>query len=153
MAKKEILVTQEGLEKLKAELQNLVEVRRPEIVNRIKTAKELGDLSENAEYVSAKEEQSFIEGRVQEIEQTLKHVKVADTKRTGTIEIGASVEVDVEGDKFDLEIVGETESDLDMGKVAVDSPVAKALLGHKKGDKVEVQTPDGSVTYHIVAIK
>jgi len=153
MPKKEILVTQEGLEKLQEELRDLTESRRPEIVSRIKNAKELGDLSENAEYVSAKEEQSFIEGRIQELEQTMKHVKVVDSKHSGTIDIGTNAEVEVDGDTFTLEIVGETESDPDKGKISVDSPVAQALLGHKAGEKVAVETPDGSVVYKIVSLK
>ncbi len=152
MVKKEILITSEGLEKLKSELTELVEVRRPEVVSRIKTAKELGDLSENAEYVSAKEEQSFIEGRIQEIEQTLKHAKVADTHSVGTIGVGSTVKFEVEGDEDSFEIVGATESDPAKGKISIDSPVGRALLGHKVKDVIPVQTPDGSVDYKILQI-
>ena len=93
MANKDILITQEGLDRLQKELSELTKVRRPDVVNRIKTAKELGDLSENAEYTSAKEEQSFIEGRVQEIEQTLKHAKVGKGHQTVVISIGCTVRV------------------------------------------------------------
>lgn len=153
MAKKEVLVTQEGLDKLEEELKTLTEVRRPEIVTRIKTAKELGDLSENAEYVSAKEEQSFIEGQIQDLEATLKYARVVDTKHSGTIGIGSVVDVVVEGDAFTLEIVGETESDPEHGKISSDSPVAQAIMGHKAKDKVSVETPDGQIQYEIVAIK
>ncbi len=152
MAKKDILVTQEGLDKLQNELDELIKVRRPEVVNRIKTAKELGDLSENAEYTSAKEDQSFIEGRIQEIEQTLKHAKVVSESHTGAISIGCQVTVLVEGDKETFELVGQTESDPENGKISVDSPVGLALLGHIAKDKIKVETPDGAITYEVLSV-
>lgn len=153
MANKDILITQEGLDKLQKELEELTKIRRPDVVNRIKTAKELGDLSENAEYTSAKEEQSFIEGRIQEIEQTIKHTKVVEGKHTGTISIGCKVEVEVDGDKDKFELVGQTESDPENGKISIDSPVGQALLGHKAKDRVSVETPDGSVFYTVVTVE
>ncbi len=152
MPKKEILITQEGLDKLQQELHELTTIRRPEIVNRIKVAKELGDLSENAEYTSAKEEQSFVEGRIQEIEQVLKQAKVVAENHTGTIGIGTTVTFSVDGDKDSFELVGPTESDPEKGKISVDSPVGQALLGHKVKDKVKVETPDGSVIYEIISV-
>lgn len=150
--KKDILMTQEGLEKLQSELTELVKVRRPEIVSRIKIAKELGDLSENAEYTSAKEEQSFVEGRIQELEQLIKYAKVVEGAHSGTIGIGSTVTVNVEGDDDSFEIVGPTESDPDKGRISIDSPVGQALLGHKAKDSVSVQTPDGAVTYKILKV-
>ncbi|MEX1123852.1 MAG: transcription elongation factor GreA [Patescibacteria group bacterium] len=153
MANKDILITQDGLEKLQNELAELTKIRRPDVVNRIKTAKELGDLSENAEYTSAKEEQSFIEGRIQEIEQTLKHAKVVEGKHSGTISIGSKVEVVVDGETDKFELVGQTESDPENGKISVDSPVGRALLGHKTKDKVSVETPDGAVVYSINSVE
>lgn len=150
--KKDVLMTQEGLEKLNNELSELKTVRRPEIVSRIKTAKELGDLSENAEYSSAKDEQSFIEGRIEEIEEILKHAKVVKNNNSDTVGIGSPVKVEIDGEVDDFEIVGPTESDPEKGKISVDSPVGLALLGHKKGDKVAVQTPDGAVNYKIVSV-
>ncbi|HUD20609.1 MAG TPA: transcription elongation factor GreA [Candidatus Saccharimonadales bacterium] len=152
MTKKEILITSEGLQKLEAELKELTEVKRPEVVGRIKTAKELGDLSENAEYVAAKEDQSFIEGRIQEIEQTLKYIKVADNHAANVIGVGSQVKIEVEGDQDSFEIVGATESDPAHGKISLDSPVGRALLGHKPKDVVPVQTPDGSVDYKILQV-
>lgn len=151
--KKDILMTKEGLEKLNRELDELINVRRPEIIARIKTAKELGDLSENAEYSSAKEDQSFVEGRIEEIQQTLKHAKVVEAVKAGTVGIGSTVEVEIEGDTDTYEIVGATESDPAKGKISVDSPVGQALLGHKAKDSVAVQTPDGSVNYKILSVK
>lgn len=151
--KKEILMTNVGLSKLENELKELVETRRPEIVSRIKIAKELGDLSENAEYTSAKEEQSFVEGRIQELEQIIKHAKVVEGTHTDTIGIGSLVKVKVEGDEDLFEIVGPTESDPSLGKISIDSPVGQALLGHKAKDTVSVQTPDGAVAYKILSVK
>lgn len=151
--KKQILMTSEGLEKLHIELKELTEVKRPEIVNRIKVAKALGDLSENAEYTSAKEEQSFVEGRIQELEELLKHAKVVEENKTDSIGIGSKIEFEIEGDKDSFELVGSTESDPDNGKISIDSPVGQALLGHKVGEQVAVQTPDGAITYKILGIK
>jgi transcription elongation factor GreA len=150
--KKEILMTSEGVEKLKEELKELTETRRPEIISRIKSAKELGDLSENAEYSSAKEDQSFVEGRIQEIEETLKHAKIVENGANGMVNIGSTLEVEVEGDKESIEIVGATESDLNGGKISIDSPVGQALLGHKTGEKVSIQTPDGAIDYKILKV-
>lgn len=150
--KKQILMTQEGLSKLQQELKDLIEVRRPEIVNRIKVAKALGDLSENAEYTSAKEEQSFVEGRIQELEQIMKQAKVVEEVHTDTIGIGSKVGFEIEGDKDQFELVGSTESDPENGRISIDSPVGQALLGRKAGESVAVETPDGSVTYKITKV-
>lgn len=154
MAKKDILITDEGLLKLRDELQDLTEVRRPEVISRIKGAKELGDLSENAEYSAAKEEQSFIEGRIQELEEIIKHAKIADdkTSHNGTVNIGSTVKVLVDGDEDEFEVVGQTESDPAKGKISVDSPVGKALLGRKAKDIVAVETPDGKIQYKIIIV-
>ncbi len=155
MNKREILITQEGLLKLKSEYQDLKSVRRPEVISRIKLAKELGDLSENAEYSSAKEEQSFIEGRIQELEEIIKYAKVVESEgKTGhkTVDIGASVNVEVEGEADSFELVGPAESDPANGKISVDSPVGRALIGHKEKDKVAVKTPDGEVLYTITTV-
>ncbi|MEK7535092.1 MAG: transcription elongation factor GreA [Patescibacteria group bacterium] len=154
MPKKDILITEEGLENLKNELQELLTVRRPEVISRIKGAKELGDLSENAEYSAAKEEQSFIEGRIQELEEIIKHAKIAASSAdcNGTINIGCFVTVLVEGEEDKFELVGPTESDPAKGKISVDSPVGKALLGHKAKETVSVETPDGKIQYKIILV-
>lgn len=154
MATKTITLTKEGLELLQAELKELKEVKRPEVIERIKRAKEFGDLSENAEYQTAKEDQSFIEGRIQEIEAMLKNVKIVEKQHASDfVAIGSVVTVDIEGDKVDYEIVGPTESDLAHNKVSSDSPVGRSLLGHKKGDVVTVMAPGGEIEYKIIAIK
>lgn len=153
--KREILITQEGLDKLGAELKELVEDRRPDVIARIKSAKELGDLSENAEYSSAKDEQSFIEGRIQELEDVIKHAKVVkESSKNGgkTIQIGSRVTVQVDGDTDQYELVGPAESDPARGKISTDSPVGQALLGHQEKETVKVRTPDGDVAYKIVAV-
>ncbi len=154
MPNKEVILTQEGLEKLKAELKNLKEKDRKEVIGRIKTAKEFGDLSENSEYDDAKNEQAFIEGRIQELELMIKQAKiVASSKGSDIIGLGSTIEVEVEGDKETYFIVGPTESDPVSGKISSESPVGKALIGSKKGAKVTIQTPDGSVEYKVLAIK
>ncbi|MEK7548738.1 MAG: transcription elongation factor GreA [Patescibacteria group bacterium] len=147
------VVTAKGWEKLKAELQELKDIRRPEVIGRIKTAKELGDLSENAEYSTAKEEQSFIEGRIQELEQIVKKARiVSGSPDRKIIQAGAVVGVNVEGEKLSFELVGSAESDPAEGKISIDSPVGQALLGHKANDIVRVETPDGRVEYKILAV-
>lgn len=109
-------------------------------------------MSENAEYSAAKDEQSFIEGRIQEVEEVIKHAKVADASaHNGTIGIGSKVTVTVEGEEDSFEIVGPAESDPAKGKISVDSPVGKALLGRKAKDTVKVETPDGTIEYKIVS--
>lgn len=154
MANKAITLTKEGFEQLQAELKELKEVKRPEVIERIKRAKEFGDLSENAEYQTAKEDQSFIEGRIQEIEAMLKTAKVVEKQHDSQfVAIGSIVIVDIEGDKVEYEIVGPTESDIAHNKISSDSPVGRTLLGHKKGDVITVTAPGGDVEYKIVSIK
>jgi transcription elongation factor GreA len=154
MATKSITLTQEGLDHLKEELKEIKEVKRPEVIARIKSAQELGDLSENAEYQSAKEDQSFIEGRLQELELMIKSAKVIEKNRnTDIIGIGSKVTVDIDGDTLTYDIVGPTESDIDNNKISSESPVARALMGHTKGDKVTVAAPGGDVAYKIVEVK
>lgn len=154
MAMKSITLTKEGHEQLVKELKELKEVKRPEVISRIKSAQELGDLSENAEYQTAKEDQSFVEGRIQELEIILKTAKVVEKQHSTTmVGIGSVVTVDIEGDEITYEIVGPTESDMERSRISSESPVARALLGRKKGEKVTVTAPGGEVEYKIVIIK
>jgi transcription elongation factor GreA len=151
---KDILLTEEGLEKIKTELKKLKDVDRKEVIARIKTAKEFGDLSENSEYDEAKNEQAFIEGRIQELETMLKHAKIVDGKSSkGAITLGSTVEVEIEGDKETFYVVGPTESDPLQGKISSESPVGQALMGKVKGNSVQVQTPDGTTEYKILEVK
>jgi transcription elongation factor GreA len=154
MPTKTITLTKEGLEHLKAELKELKEVKRPEVIARIKSAQELGDLSENAEYQSAKEDQSFIEGRIQELETMIKSAKVIErTADSSIVGIGSKVVVDIEGDKIEYEIVGPTESDIENNRISSESPVARSLMGRKKGEKVTVLAPGGDIEYKILEVK
>lgn len=154
MPSKDVLLTIDGLEKLKEELKKLKEKDRKEVINRIKVAKEFGDLSENSEYDDAKNEQAFIEGRIQELETMVKHSRIVEgAKGNDAVGLGSTVEVEIEGEKEVYYIVGPTESDPISGKISSESPVGQAFIGSKKGEKVSVQTPDGSVQYKIISIK
>jgi transcription elongation factor GreA len=154
MQKQESLyLTKEGLEKLKAELKELVEVKRPEIAKRIQAAREAGDISENAEYDSARQEQSYIEGRIAELEEVIKSAKISDATVKGVIGVGCKVTVHVDGDKEDFYIVGPPEANPVEKKISHESPLGVALVGKKIGDKVEVEAPVGKLTYTILSVE
>lgn len=142
----------EGLEKLKQELQELKTVRRREAANKIENAKNLGDLSENAEYHDAKEELAFIEGRIQDIEQMLKNVSIIEEGGSTTVRVGSSVEVEVNGKMKQFKIVGSNEADPAQGMISNESPLGSAFLGHATGDDVDVTTPAGTQTYTITNV-
>lgn len=147
--------SKEGLEKLKNELQERSEVLRPEIAQRIKEAKEQGDLSENAEFDAAKEAQSINEGRIEEIRKALENAVVVTSgaSHSGVINVGSSFKADGGKGAQEFVIVGVTESDPGKGFISNESPLGKALIGHKKGDTVEVRTPRGSIQYKILEVK
>lgn len=143
----------EGLEKLKAELQELKTVRVRETAARIESAKALGDLKENAEYHSAKDEMGFIQGRMREIEELLKNVSVIEQVEGGSmVRIGSTVEVEARGVKRQYKIVGSEEADPVNGLISNESPMGRAFLNHAKDDQVDVETPGGVVTYVILKI-
>ena len=150
-----IPLTKAGQIALNAELKLLESVERPEIIRAIAEAREHGDLSENAEYHSAKEKQSFIEGRIKEIEGILSLADVIDTsKMSGTIKFGAwvtLVDEDTDEEKT-YQIVGEPEANLEAGKLNIKSPLARALIGKDEGDSVEVRTPGGEKSYEVLKI-
>lgn len=154
---KETQLTAEGLKKLQDELEYLVTVKRPEITERLKEARAQGDLSENAEYEQAREDQSFNEGRIQELEQMLKHAVVVEDNAANkdVVNFGATVILeDMEfGEEEEYTIVGTAEADSFAGKISNDSPVGAAILGQKAGTVVEVNTPAGVLKYKIVEIK
>lgn len=147
-------LTKEGQEKLRAELDLLVHTRRKEIASRIQEAKELGDLSENAEYQEAKNEQAFNEGRIEELEATLRNVTVIDevTKNSGIIQVGSVVHAD-NGQHHTMHIVGSNEADPIAGKISNESPLGQSLIGKKVGDQVVVTTPRGPVTFTITKVE
>ena len=143
----EVILTKEGKEELEKRLEYLKLVKRAEITERIKTAREFGDLSENAEYDAAKNEQAMIEGEIQEIETKLKYaviIKEGSTKK-GTVSLGSKVDFidDDTKEEFTYEIVGTTEADVEAGRISNESPIGNALLGRKAGDNVKVVVPAG----------
>ena len=139
-----IILTHKGREKLKHELDNLKNVQRPEVIERIKNARELGDLSENADYSNAREHQSFIEGKIMDLEEKLKYAEVVDTGSTSSIVgIGHHVELDCSGEKKSYHIVGDNESDPLTGKISINSPLARAIVGKKLGEMVKIKVPAG----------
>ena len=147
-----IIMTQTGLEKLKDELAELKTQNRPSVIARIKAARELGDLSENADYQDAREEQAFIEGRIQELEAMIKGAEVAHSGKKGEVALGSKVTVAVASASYDFTIVGPNESDPSSGMISHESPIGSALMGHGAGDRVGVKTPDGVVEYKITKI-
>lgn len=152
MAEKVIKLTKAGLEKLKEELEDLKKVKRPAVIERIKKAKDFGDLSENAEYEDARNEQSFVEGRIQEIEQMLKEAEIVETKSSNEVGIGSSVKVKMDGEESTYEIVGSTEADPISGKISSESPIGSVLLGKKTGETVVAKTPGGEIELKIVSV-
>jgi transcription elongation factor GreA len=138
--------------RLRAELDELTRLRRPEVVARIKAARELGDLRENSEYQAAREEQSFLEGRVQALEDRLRRAVVVTDQADGRIGLGSVVTVETGGDEVTFTIVGSAEANLAAGRLSAASPVGAALLGHGPGDEIDVRTPRGAVRYRIVSI-
>lgn len=148
-------ITQEGLEKLRAELEDLKKHQRPEMISRLEAAKALGDLSENAEYHEAKDTLSFIEGHIREIEMQLNDFQIIEdsSKGGGKVGIGSTVVVEVKGKEKTYQIVGFSEADPAGGRISNESPLGSAFLGHKKGDVVTVQTPAGDADYTIVEVR
>ncbi len=142
----EVILTKEGKEELEKRLEFLKVVKRAEITERIKTAREFGDLSENAEYDAAKNEQAMIEGEILEIENKLKYaVIIKDSAKKGTVSLGSKVDFidDETGELFTYEIVGTTEADVELGRISNESPIGNALLGKKANDNVKVVVPAG----------
>ena len=156
---KEVVVTHEGYKKLEQELDTLRTVKRKEVAEKIKVARGYGDLSENAEYDAAKEEQAIVEARIADLEATLKVARIIDDNdlSSDTVSIGMRVRIlaegDAEEDAEEYDITGSTESDLDRNRISDESPVGSALVGHKAGDEVEVTLPNGNIIgYKILAV-
>ena len=153
----ELVMTQEGLDDLKKRLEYLKTVKRYEVAARIKTAREYGDLSENAEYDEAKSEQGFVEGEISELEAKIKKVKVIDDNDIHTEDVGVGSIVKVKdlefGDTEEYKIVGSAESDIAQNKLSNESPVGRGLIGAKVGQVVTIPIPDGEVQYEILDIR
>ena len=156
MNEKEIVLTREGLVKLEQELDDLKTVHRREVNDRIRQAKEFGDISENAEYEDAKQEQAFVEGRIMKLEQMIRNARLIDEgdHADGEVHLGSTVKVkDIDkGDSHEFTIVGSAESDPPNHRLSNESPLGHALLGRKKGDTIDVTTPRGVTKYKIEAI-
>ncbi|MBI2050666.1 MAG: transcription elongation factor GreA [Parcubacteria group bacterium] len=155
MPENQTYLTDAGHKKLKEELERLKKVKRPEIAERIKQAKDYGDLSENAEYADAREEQSFVEGRILELEAALKNSTVVSNVDSDpdTVNIGDTVTISRDGVVSAYTIVGSKEADPGGGKISNESPIGRALLNRTKGDEVEVKTPKGVALWKIVSIE
>ena len=150
-------MTLRGAEALRAELKRLKTEARPNVIKAIAEARSHGDLSENAEYHAAREQQSFIEGRIREIETKLANAEVIDPSRlanTGKVVFGAVVELeDEDGNRLVYQVAGEDEADVSAGRISITSPIARALVGKCEGDAVDVAAPGGVRSYEIVAVR
>ncbi|HEU4626494.1 MAG TPA: transcription elongation factor GreA [Steroidobacteraceae bacterium] len=151
-------MTLRGAEALRAELKRLKSEARPNVIRAIAEARGLGDLSENAEYHAAREQQGFIEGRISEIEAKLSNAEIIDTSRmvgSGKIVFGASIELEDQNDskRVKYQIVGEDEADIRVGRISISSPIARALVGKAEGDIVDVEAPGGTRSYEVVRVQ
>jgi transcription elongation factor GreA len=152
MIKKTYNLTQEGITELKEELVGLIS-QRPHVADRIKHARELGDLSENAEYQTAREEQDRLESRISELEHIIQNSQIIKKpKSDGQVRLGSSVKLKDGGKPIDYQVVGTMEANPAAGKISDESPIGKALLGKKVGDKVEIKTPAGAHLFKVVEI-
>jgi transcription elongation factor GreA len=146
-------LTHDGLDKLRAELDELVNVRRAEVATRIHDAKEHGDLAENAEYEDAKNEQAFVEGRIQSVETLIRNaILIDETHGTDHVQIGSTVVVETSDGRETYTIVGSAEASPRDGRISNESPVGRALLGRRRNEKVIVHVPAGDISYRIVSI-
>ncbi len=158
MDTKKIYLTEEGLEELRKEYHELAKVRRPQVLERLSDARDQGDLSENAEYVAARDELSFLDGRIDELEELLKQVtliKDEEKKVNGkdVVSLGSTVILHIDGKKEQFTVVGEWEADPIEKKISHESPLGKALLGKTVGEKFEVEAPAGKLAYTVVSIR
>lgn len=153
----QIPLTAKGAERLKVEVKELKQVRRPKVIEAIAVAREHGDLKENAEYHAAREEQGFIEGRIAEVESVLSNAQIIDITQLNQSErvvFGCTVElVDVESEEeVSYQIVGDIEADINQNRIAISSPIARALIGKEEGEEVTVEAPSGVREYEITAV-
>ena len=148
-----VQITQSGMDALKVELSQLVDEKRPALVDRLSNARSQGDLAENSDYQSAKDELDFLDGRIAELENVLKNAQVVDEVKNGGVSVGTKVTLKVNGSKTEFHIVGEWEADPIQKKISHTSPLGKALVGKKKGEKVEVEAPAGKIMYEILSVE
>jgi len=145
MVEEKVYLTQEGLEKLKREYDQLVNVRRKEVVEKLKKARELGDISENAAFETARDEQALIEGRIAELGDVLKRVEITEEEGAGRVGVGSTVRVHLDGEEQKFQIVGVVEADPTKGKISHESPLGQSLLGKRVGEKIKVRRRPGSL--------
>lgn len=156
MSTDRIPVTRDGHAKLLEELDHLINVRRPEVIQAVATARSEGDLRENAGYDAARNDQSFIEGRIRDIESILKRIDIIDEDAGGdgnTVTIGSTVTIKIDGDNETYTIVGAVEADPANGRISNESPFGKALLGKRVGDSTQIETPVTTLTAEIVSVE
>lgn len=154
--KKQIFVTKQGFEELKQELEDLEKIKRPQVLERVSSARAMGDLSENSEYTAAREELNLIDGRIEELGDIIKKAELieegAAKKSSKNVQLGSKVTVSVNGKKEIFNLVGEWEADPHDKKISHESPLGKALIGKMVGEKIEVEAPAGKILYNIVEI-
>ncbi len=148
-----MVMTKDGLAHLKTEYDELVNVKRPGVVKRLSDARDLGDLSENSEYAAAKQDLAFIDGRIAELEAILHSAKVVSSHGKTSVDVGCKVTLHINGKKEVFTVVGEWEADPSQKKISHESPLGRALMGKKPGDKVEVEAPAGKILYKILHIE
>ncbi len=149
----QVVLTKEGLEELKKEYEELVNVKRPQAVQRLSEARDLGDLSENSEYAAAKQDLAFMDGRIAELEEILNSAKIVTSHSRRNVSVGSKVTVHIRGRKEVFTVVGEWEADPSQKKISHESPLGKALIGKSVGEEVEVDAPAGKIKYEIIAIE
>lgn len=154
MDTKKIYLTREGLQELRKEHEELSKAKRPDVLTRVSQARDMGDLSENAEYVAAREELSFIDGRIDELEELLRQAVIIDGVKSSSkiVKLGSTVTLNIKGKKEVFTVVGEWEADPKEKKISHESPLGKALIGKKVGDRVEVEAPAGKISYSITSV-
>lgn len=152
---KQVQVTQKGLDALKAELDELANVKRPKLVERLEHARQEGDLSENSDYINAREELEFLDGRIDELKSVVENAEIVAENggANGRVGIGTTVIVQANGDRQEFNIVGEWEADPVQKKISHESPLGKQLVGKRVGEAVEVEAPAGKIVYKILEIK
>ncbi len=152
--RKDVYLTPEGLENIKAELEELINVKRPDLSVRLREAIQMGDLKENADYIACKEEQGFLEGRIQEIEEMILSAVIIENADPDMVSIGNTVTIRESGEEPEVyKIVGATEADPTAGLISNESAIGKALVGAKKGEKVVAETPGGKIKFKVLKIE
>ena len=148
----QIPITKEGLERLKSELDQLVSVRRPEVVKAIALAREEGDLRENAGYDAARQDQAMIERRIRDIEDRIRRAVVIDPTKANSVQVGTTVKIEIDGEEETYTIVGAVEAKPAQGRISNESPIGKALLGRKAGDEIDIRTPASILKARVLSI-